>query len=202
MLSSNTKLSKLLSYVLRHGASSLQIYMAHDGLVQVSELLAHEKFRGFRERDVIAVVDNCPKQRFELVTRDGVLFIRARQGHSIESIDFDEMLERVSDPSSIPVCIHGTYMKYKQLIKRDGLKRMKRTHIHMIPDYPTKNEVISGMRTTCNLYIVINVEEAMKAGVAFYRSSNNVILSPGVGPDGCIPPEFLSFHQPGEMGGN
>lgn len=195
----STKLSKSLSCVLRHRAGEMGLTMSPDGFITVSDILEKPQFRGYRVNDVENVVANCPKQRFELSERDGMLVIRARQGHSIRNIDFDSMMERIINPVEIPICIHGTYLRHKQSIRRSGLKRMGRAHVHMIPNIPSTDEVISGMRTTCDLYVVINVEEAMKAGIVFYRSSNNVILSPGLEPDGCIPPKFLSFHTPDEF---
>lgn len=52
------------------------------------------------------------------------------------------------------------------------------------PGYPGGN-VISGMRATCNAFIDIDMEKAMKDGVEFYLSKNNVILSRGI--NGLMP---------------
>ena len=50
--------------------------------------------------------------------------------------------------------------------------------------YPKGSEVISGMRKSCDLFIEIDVEKAMKDGMQFFESKNKVILSAGV--DGFI----------------
>lgn len=42
------------------------------------------------------------------------------------------------------VCVHGTYKKNLELILEQGLKRMKRLHVHFSCGLPTDGEVISG----------------------------------------------------------
>jgi 2'-phosphotransferase len=42
---------------------------------------------------------------------------------------------------------------------------------------PHENGVISGMRGTCDMYIQIDMPAAIKDGIKFYISSNNVILT-------------------------
>jgi hypothetical protein len=37
---------------------------------------------------------------------------------------------------------------------------------------------------------------ANEAGIVFYRSGNNVILTEGLGESGLIPPEFLIDYTP------
>jgi len=76
---------------------------------------------------------------------------------------------------------------------------MKRNHIRnfslsylekdMAIGYPKENEVISGMRKSCDLFIEIDVAKAMKNGMIFYESKNKVVLSSGF--DGIIPRVFL-----------
>jgi 2'-phosphotransferase len=66
---------------------------------------------------------------------------------------------------------------------------MGRNHIHFACGYPDSNQVISGMRKTCDIYIEINIEKAMKDGIKFYVSKNNVILSSGL--EGVIEPIYF-----------
>ena len=56
---------------------------------------------------------------------------------------------------------------------------MSRNHIHFTPKFPGM-EVISGMRNTCDILIEIDVEKAIKNGIEFYQSKNEVILSRGI----------------------
>lgn len=80
------RLSKSLTYVLRHGASKMGLQMNSDGFVFVEELLGHQQFRSFTLEDVERVVATDDKQRFKLCnpTEDGRLLIRANQGHSVQ----------------------------------------------------------------------------------------------------------------------
>jgi 2'-phosphotransferase len=78
------------------------------------------------------------------------------------------------------VVVHGTFTKFWPLIKEQGLKRMNRNHIHFAPGLPKEEGVISGMRTSCDIIIQIDMEAAIKDGIAFYISSNNVILTEGL----------------------
>lgn len=62
--------------------------------------------------------------------------------------------------------------------------------IDFAPGYPKiDGMVISGMRSSCNTYIEIDMEKAMSEGVKFYLSENNVILSNGI--NGILPRVFL-----------
>jgi 2'-phosphotransferase len=53
------------------------------------------------------------------------------------------------------------------------------------------------MRSTCDIYIEIDMEAAMKDGIKFYISSNNVILTEGV--DGALSPKYFKkvMHRNG-----
>jgi 2'-phosphotransferase len=89
-----------------------------------------------------------------------------------------------------PVVVHGTYHRAWQSIKHQGLSRMKRNHIHFAPGLPGQDGVISGMRGSCQVLIYINMKKALEDGLKFFRSSNNVILSPG-DVDGYIKPLYF-----------
>jgi 2'-phosphotransferase len=45
------------------------------------------------------------------------------------------------------------------------------------------------MRSSCDVYIHIDLFEAIKDGINFYISSNNVILTEGI--DGILPPKYF-----------
>eukprot|EP00455_Lapot_gusevi_P028757 TRINITY_DN3079_c0_g1_i1.p1 TRINITY_DN3079_c0_g1~~TRINITY_DN3079_c0_g1_i1.p1 ORF type:complete len:100 (-),score=24.37 TRINITY_DN3079_c0_g1_i1:152-412(-) len=56
---------------------------------------------------------------------------------------------------------------------------------------PGSAEVISGMRADCDLVIYVDVAAAMAAGIKFFVSDNQVILSEG-DEGGFIPSRFFS----------
>ena len=212
------KLSKTLSWVLRHSALRLGLVISPDGYIPVEAILSTpvRNLNTYQEDDIIRVVDSNKKQRFTLCNRrivrtsDGkkyaftsningegedVLCIRANQGHSIPGIDFDELLTRLSseDLSKMDVIVHGTYKKsWVDHISNEGLNRMKRNHIHFATGLPSDvNQVISGMRTSCEIYIYIDAVKCARDNVPFFRSSNGVILCPGV-KNGTLACEYFS----------
>lgn len=70
---------------------------------------------------------------------------------------------------------------------------MARNHIHMAIGLPKQNGVISGMRSSCEVVIELNMPKAMmgKHKLPFYVSTNKVILSEGLKEDGSIPSEYF-----------
>lgn len=57
---------------------------------------------------------------------------------------------------------------------------MSWNHIHFAIGYPGDKEIISGMRITCDIFVEIDLELALKNGIKFYVSQNNVVLSSGI----------------------
>ena len=70
-------------------------------------------------------------------------------------------LEEIHNSEEAPLVIHGTYGKNWFSIKEKGLSRMNRTHIHFAPGEPGQDGVISGMRSSCQLFIYIDIDKAI-----------------------------------------
>ncbi|XP_065943673.1 uncharacterized protein [Magallana gigas] len=181
-------LSKKLSFILRHGAEKMGFKMMPGGFLWVDEILRRNEYRDFTVEDIKHIVETNDKQRFSLADENGRLKIRANQGHSVE-VDGLE-LTPIIDPSEAPEVIHGTYLKSWDIIKNQGLNKMGRNHIHFAAGEPGENGVISGMRSSCEVIIKLNMGKALKDGLKFFRSANNVILSPG-DADGFIRPCYF-----------
>lgn len=186
------QISKTLSYVLRHGISELNLNINEKGQVNINDLLSLNIIKNLKitESDIIHIVNSCSKQRFNLEIINGVKYIGANQGHSKnigKNINNDELMELLNKP--LPLCIHGTYLKYMDSINSSGLKNMSRSHIHFAIDYPKSNNVISGARNNCDVFIEIDMKKAMNDGIKFYRSKNGVILSEGI--NGVIDPKYF-----------
>lgn len=141
----DVKLSKALSYALRHGALKLGLPMGADGFVPLHGLLQLPQFRSFSIEDVQRVVDANEKQRFTLRPGDPStgLLIRANQGHSLQVPDLELMpLETLQ---ALPqVLVHGTFWKHWPSILLKGLSCQGRTHIHLASGLPGDPGVISG----------------------------------------------------------
>lgn len=145
------------------------------------------------EEDVKSVVANNSKQRFALSTIDGVVCIRANQGHTLTDVKSEDLLTEIKlrDVSRYPICCHGTYEKCWGSILAGGLNRMARQHIHFSSS-AYGDHVISGMRSNVDLVIHVNMEQAIRDGIKFYVSQNKVILCPGIEPTGSLPAKYFS----------
>jgi putative RNA 2'-phosphotransferase len=167
--------SKLLSKVLRHQPSLARLTLGGGGWVAVDDLL-----HGLRERAGVAltrveldeIVANNNKQRFaydETGTR-----IRASQGHSVE---VDLQLTETAPPETL---YHGTGAQTAASIQREGLRKMRRHHVHLSADIPTALKV--GARHGRPVVFAVAAGEMSRAGAPFYRSDNGVWLVESVAP--------------------
>lgn len=178
--------SKRLTYILRHGALKHNCIIDSSGYIKVSDILLLKQFEGITLSDITSIVTNDKKSRFSLIIKDGVNYIRANQGHSFEInklINQYELLEEIIEP--IVPCFHGTYNTCIDSIQKNGLNIMSRGYIHFTNNLHAK----SGIRYDVNVLVYINMEKAMKDGIKFYKSSNNVILSNGI--DGTIGSQYF-----------
>ncbi|XP_010423855.1 PREDICTED: tRNA 2'-phosphotransferase 1-like isoform X1 [Camelina sativa] len=180
-------------------ATELRLNMRVDGFVKVGDLLklnlktsANFQLKSHTIDEIREAVRRDNKQRFSLLEEeDGELLIRANQGHSITTVESEQLLKPILSPEDAPVCVHGTYRKNLESILASGLKRMNRMHVHFSCGLPTDGEVISGMRRNVNVLIFLDMKKALEDGIAFYMSDNKVILTQGI--DGVVPVDY--FHK-------
>jgi len=139
--------------------------------------------------------------------------IRATQGHTMrhETLDDDAMLTRLDEGACLNIreAAHGTSSEAWATIKKSGLSRMRRRHVHMalrVPEPMTtprtesnlrdafessknfeSSSVASGFRKGARIAVWIDVARGVREGVPFFLSANDVVLSPGELETGCIP---------------
>ena len=171
------KISKYLSKHLRHQPEALGLTLAPGGWVPVDQLLTACREHHFPiSRDELnEVVAHNDKQRFAF--DETGTHIRANQGHSV-AVDLE--LESVSPPD---VLYHGTAQRFAEAIRREGLKKMSRHHVHLSPDVETALKV--GKRHGTPVVFKVDALRMHQAGHMFYRSANGVWLVERV------PPEYL-----------
>ncbi|XP_005723134.1 tRNA 2'-phosphotransferase 1 [Pundamilia nyererei] len=189
----DVRLSKSMTYALRHGASQMGLQMGTDGFLFVEDLLAHPQFHSYSLEDVERVVATNDKQRFKLCTHpeDGRLQIRANQGHSVQVVDLELKPVMAGSPDCPAEAVHGSYLRNWSSIQQQGLSRMKRTHIHLARGLPGEDGIISGMRKDCDLAVFIDVPKALADGIKFFWSENDVLLTEG-DAEGKIQPKYFS----------
>lgn len=176
----DTRISKQMSYLLRHGGPESGLKMKPDGFVNVSDLL--QKVKGCKIEDIQRIVETDSKNRYSLKKDDGLWEIKANQGHSIAGVNelnLKPVLEANFD------IIHGTYLDKWNIIRTSGLSRMTRNHIHLAKG----TNATSGYRKSSQIFIYIDFHKAVQDGITFYESENGVILSSG--NNGILDPKYF-----------
>lgn len=169
------KLSKALSYYLRHAPQELGLQLQPGGWVEQAELLQALLGKGIHadQSDLERVTRTSDKQRFAIQDSR----IRANQGHSAK-VDL-ELQPRV--PPAL--LYHGTPQTSVDSILKQGLHKGKRHHVHLSPDPQTAVQV--GQRRGKPVILKIHAEAMQQQGHIFYCSANGVWLTENV------PPQFV-----------
>jgi putative RNA 2'-phosphotransferase len=166
------KISKFLSFVLRHQPEHIGISLDKNGWADVADLILKMQSQrsdfDFEQLDLI--VRNNNKQRFAF--NEDKTRIRASQGHSIE-VDLE--LTAQIPPKEL---YHGTGEKYTESILTIGLIKKDRNHVHLSPDKETALQV--GKRHGKPILFVIDSDAMHQDGFAFFHSQNGVWLTDSV----------------------
>lgn len=98
--------------------------------------------------------------------------------------------------------LHGTSKDaWEKILHSGGLNRMKRNHIHLAKGRPGSSNVISGMRSSSQIIIHIDIISALKQGdIPFSMASNGAILTSGQGNTGILPIKFITKAEEGKTG--
>jgi putative RNA 2'-phosphotransferase len=173
-----TRISKTLSYHLRHRPDELGLSLGPGGWVAVNGLLAALARRGkaISRAELEEVVARNNKRRFAF--DEAGERIRASQGHSVE---MDLELEPLGPPALL---YHGTGERTVAAILREGLRKMRRHHVHLSADPETAHAV--GARHGRPVVFIVDAAGMHGAGHQFYRSANGVWLVD------AVPAAFLS----------
>lgn len=173
------KISKLLSFVLRHRPDRLGLTLDPQGWVAISDLLEalHKDGKIITLRQLQQVVAENDKQRFTIDPTQQR--IRANQGHSIP---IDLALEPTTPPA---VLYHGTAKRYMPSIQQKGLLKGTRQHVHLSVDQNTAYKV--GSRHGKPIILVVDTTAMLADQYLFYCSENGVWLIDHV------PAQYLQF---------
>lgn len=176
MSSDLKKISKYLSFILRHRPEDIGLNLDNQGWASVQELIQKSVGFDLTEDLIRVVVETNDKQRFCL--SDDFSKIRANQGHSI-AVDLD--LTAVEPPE---ILYHGTAERFWNSIQQSGLQKQTRHHVHLSETMSTAMAV--GSRYGKPRILKIAAKELYLAGGEFFKTANNVWLVESV------PIEYIS----------
>lgn len=173
------RISRFLSYLLRHRPKEYQLVFDRRGFVAWSEVLdlVQKRFYDATEAQIRAVVIESEKKRFEL--RDNK--VRATYGHSFP-VDLE--LEPVEPPAEL---YFGTARDLAHSILRDGLKPRDRQYVHLSASLE-EAQAVGRRRDPAPAVVVVDTRAAREADIAFYRSGPLFLAE-------NVPPRFLSLMQ-------
>ena len=168
------KLSKYLSRHLRHQPEAIGLTLELGGWVAVDTLLESVARHGvlLSQAELEEIVARNNKRRFAF--DETGQRIRANQGHSIP---IDLQLAPTLPPDLL---YHGTSVVALGAILRDGLRKMRRHHVHLTDDLATAKRV--GARHGAPVVLLVDAAAMAHDGHQFYRSENGVWLTEDVAP--------------------
>jgi len=178
------KVSKYLSYLLRHHPEEADLHPDQKGFVsleKVLQALAESRYSWAEERDIKRLQEMGDRKRFEV--KEGK--IRALYGHSI-----DVKVEGKMEPKS--ELYHGTSRDSVDPILEEGLKPMGRQFVHLCQN---KREAVKiGKRHDPKPVILkIKASSAYEEGVEFYDRGDIILAE-------HIPPKFIEVERPLQEG--
>jgi putative RNA 2'-phosphotransferase len=161
--------SRFLSRVLRHAPDVAGVQLDPEGWVDVDALIEGARRQGIPlTRELVAdVVARNDKQRFTL--DESGRRIRANQGHSVP---VDLGLVPTVPPA---VLYHGTATRHVQAIRRAGLQRRGRQHVHLSATREMAWQV--GARHGVPTVLEVDAQALHGQGHAFFLSANGVWLT-------------------------
>lgn len=171
------RLSRTLSYALRHHPEAFGLVLDANGWASIDDLLSAFKqhqpaWQSLTHEDVKQVLAQSTKTRFEV--RDG--HIRALYGHSTGK---KIKLTPVEPPAYL---FHGTTPAALKQISATGLFPMRRQYVHLSLDTETARDVAL-RRTSTPVILTVLSGQAARQGVRFYFRIDQVWLSDSIGPE-------------------
>jgi len=174
-LQDEVRISKFLSYILRHNPYEFGLAPDEYGFCDLSSILevVKNKFLEFDNQRLLEVIYNNTGERFQIKGDK----IRARYGHSIE-------VEPAGKKEDIPdILYHGTARKNLSSILKEGLKSGRRKFVHLSVD--EQSAIRIGRRHDIEpVMLRSDVKEARAKGVKFWREGS-VVVSTEI-PGECV----------------
>jgi putative RNA 2'-phosphotransferase len=167
------RISKRLSWLLRHGAGEVGLPMDAAGWAAVPAVLRELRISRSRLEESVA---HNNKNRLQLVGER----VRCCQGHSTETMPVTaEALEASWRVWTGSTAWHGTFLAAVEAIGAEGLVPQARTHVHLTGEL----ESVVGKRANVHVMIEIDAAAMRRLGCELYEAPNGVILTRRVPPE-------------------
>jgi putative RNA 2'-phosphotransferase len=173
------KLSKFLSYILRHDPDKYGLKLDKYGNAELDEVLGvlAQRFKDFKKADLCKLVERDPKGRFQITAGK----IRATYGHSVQ---VQPKAKSVKPPE---VLYHGTSKESVIRILTDGLEPMGRQFVHLSLNKDDAYAV--GLRHDREPVILeIMAEQAYANGVKFFKEGNLYLVK-------SVPADYIKARE-------
>ncbi|MCL6605221.1 MAG: RNA 2'-phosphotransferase [Paenibacillus sp.] len=173
-----SKLSKEVSFALRHAPWEYELELDSEGWVDIEQLISSlrndKQWKAITENDLGKMIEVSDKKRHEIYKGK----IRALYGHSVPQ----KISKEVSTPPSL--LYHGTARHLVEQILSEGLQPMARQYVHLSADIETAN-LVGKRKDKHPVLLKILAEKASNEGVKFYQGNNSVWLAD------TVPPMFI-----------
>lgn len=173
------KLSKTISHALRHEPWLYELELDDEGWTSLSTLLESLRgkggcWKGLSRQHVESMIVSSDKVRYEVRGEK----IRALYGHSLPG--------KLKRTAAVPPTLlyHGTSPEAAEVIRRVGLRPMRRQYVHLSSDRPTADQV-GRRKSRAPVVLAVAAKAAHTKGVAFYKGNEKVWIAD------LIPPEFI-----------
>ena len=171
------KLSREISYILRHNPLKYNLTLDKEGWADINDLLqklnARSEWNGLSKKDLEKMIASSDKKRHE---------IRAFYGPSLK--------EKVhKSPCQPPnVLYHGTVEKFVDSILEKGLITKERQYVHLSTTPETAIKVAL-RRDKKAIILKIDAQKAWDSGIKFYLGNEDIWLSEPIAS------KFISFLE-------
>lgn len=171
-----TRVSKLMSYLLRHDPQDLK--MDKKGFVKLNDLLekVREYYPKVNRELLVEIVERSERKRFEIIGDR----IRALYGHSIH-VDL-----HLEEDRKVKVLYHGTTLRAAKNILKEGLRPMDRKWVHLSASPEIAIEV-GKRRSKHPIILRIDAKKAREDGVRFYKATKGIYLCK------YVPPKYIEL---------
>jgi len=173
------RISKFLSFILRHNPQEVSLSLDRYGFVEFKKVLAvlGEKFSGIDENQLKAIIEEDLQERFQL--KDDK--IRARYGHSVD-------VEPLEVCAEVPATLfHGTSPENSETILKDGLMPARRKFVHL--SMTTEDALRVGRRKSLEpVLLAIDAKRAQAGGITFWREGKVFLAQ-------AVPVQYIHLYK-------